>query len=379
MKKGLGFLTLLTILTSCGPSSNSASKDIVNIKRLSADLSPNSSQARIQSSSRVIHKHLKGDENNQAVLLYDYESVFYMTITLENPKAETIDAVQLTSYDPSAKVFVDGVFKPIHYDNGSRIVNWSQEDPYEKVIQINSSLNSNENFVEITDLKVNGKWQNEDLHNNTLYIKRVAKDGFSFQFIHNTFKEYVFKFNTDENVSKINVDGAVRREDGSYAAVKNGLISWSYIYNIDGTEYVKTGSKEVVLFKMVDTYNWYGDDGTHLSPDNTENILASFKHTLQKSQSNSSVYYIWVRIVEGTDVGIDYIVLSSGGKDYTLDRQIPGWHYPCYKIENFSDSYLKDEIVLKVGGMDHRYTKEDLLMPEGARIGFDDWFFDIAR
>lgn len=385
MKKSLSFLTLLMILTSCGPSSNSASsdsssantlKDIVNIRRLSADLSPNYSQARIQSASRTIHKNLKDGEDSQAVLLYDYESVFYMTITLENPKAETIDAIQLTSYDPSATVFVDGVFKPIHYDNGSRIVNWSQEDPYEKVIQISSSLNSNENFVEITDLKVNGKWQNEELHNNTLFIKRVVQNAFSFVMIHNAYNEYKFKFNFDENVSNIIVNGAIKNEDGTYSALESGLVSWTYKYNVDGVDYVKTGSKAVTLLKIVDTYNIYSS-GTNTVVDGTESKLASFKHTLKFTPGNyGTSWRIWVKFIEGTDVNSEKVVLSSGGKDYEFPTQLPGYS-PGYDNHYFKEEYLKDEVIIKFGGKEYKYTKDEILVPKTLDYT-EDWAFDLA-
>lgn len=377
MKKNIAILSLLMVLTSCGPSVST--KDMVNIRELSANATPTSSQTGLQSLSRNISKNLKNDGDNQAVLLYDYESIFYLTITLENPKAETIDAIQLTSYDPSAKVFVDGSYKPIHYDNGSRIVNWSQEDPYEKVIQINSSLNNNENFVEITDLKVNGKWQNEELHNNTLYIRRVAQNGFSFSQIHNSFKDYKFKFNTDENVSDIRVDGAVKNQDGTYSAKQNGRISWTFKYNVDGISYLKGGHKDITLLKVVDTYNYYTFLAEATLSDGVEASLASFRHTLGIVHASPSFYRLWVKIIGGTDVDKSSITLTSGEDNFVFNlhriNSTPG--YDCFTFGEAALKNLKDNVVLKVGGMEYNYTKDELLVPSNAHFT-EDWFFDLA-
>ena len=58
---------------------------------------------------------------------------------------------------------------------GGIIMNWAQEDPYEKVFNIKLG-EANEVALGIIDLKINGNWQGEELTNNTLTVLQVEDE-----------------------------------------------------------------------------------------------------------------------------------------------------------------------------------------------------------
>ena len=178
--------------------------------------------------------------HNQYIVMYKSQSEITFTIKLNNPKGESIDAIELTCDDPNAQIMVDGEYKPIQYQDNegvkSRIVNWAQEDPYEKVYYIKTTSMDDINTLRVIDLKVNGEWQNHPLSNDELKIYKMNEEDLKWVFMKNTPEYYQWKFEKSDKISNLVVKLGTELEpdeNGVYTTV-SGKVVWEYDYTFDG-------------------------------------------------------------------------------------------------------------------------------------------------
>lgn len=215
IKAKLSFLSLIMamILTGCGTtindsnsinqsnqtSSKSENTNIVNIERLTGKLNNNKNR-----NINYLANETEEDKNHSYVLIYKSETDIELTITLDNPKASEINAVEITCDDPNSEILIDGEYKKIQYKDSeksetkTRMVNWAQEDPYEKVFKMRTISSDNINTVKIVDLKVNGEWQGEELQNNKLDIYKMDANAYELKVLDNAYGHIDFEFNIND-------------------------------------------------------------------------------------------------------------------------------------------------------------------------------------
>lgn len=215
IKTKLPFLSLIMaiLLTGCGTtindsnsinqsnstSSKSENTNIVNIERLTGKLNNNKNR-----NINYLANETEEDKNHSYVLIYKSETDIELTITLNNPKASEINAVEITCDDPNSEILVDGEYKKIQYKDSeksetkTRMVNWAQEDPYEKVFKMRTISSDNINTVKIVDLKVNGEWQGEELQNNKLDIYKMDANAYELKVLDNAYGHIDFEFNIND-------------------------------------------------------------------------------------------------------------------------------------------------------------------------------------
>ena len=215
IKTKLPFLLLIMamLLTGCGTtindsnsinqsnstSSKSENTNIVNIERLTGKLNNNKNR-----NINCLANETEEDKNHSYVLIYKSETDIELTITLNNPKASEINAVEITCDDPNSEILVDGEYKKIQYKDSeksetkTRMVNWAQEDPYEKVFKMRTISSDNINTVKIVDLKVNGEWQGEELQNNRLDIYKMDANAYELKVLNNAYGHIDFEFNIND-------------------------------------------------------------------------------------------------------------------------------------------------------------------------------------
>ncbi len=215
IKTKLSFLSLIMamLLTGCGTtindsysfnqsnstSSKSENTNIVNIERLTGKLNNNKNR-----NINYLANETEEKKNHSYVLIYKSETDIELTITLNNPKASEINAVEITCDDPNSEILVDGEYKKIQYKDSeksetkTRMVNWAQEDPYEKVFKMRTISSDNINTVKIVDLKVNGEWQGEELQNNRLDIYKMDANAYELKVLDNAYGHIDFEFNIND-------------------------------------------------------------------------------------------------------------------------------------------------------------------------------------
>ena len=163
-------------------------------------------------------------EDNYIIITKDVTDVQF-TITLDNPEAYGIDALRVTCDDPEAQIQVEGEWKPISQEaNGTRVVNWSSEDPYEKTYNIRTTSLEDLYTFKVVDIRLSGhdtflsKQSNStDFGNNELDIYKMDTDAYGIDVVYNTFEEIKFGIKIKEgvtNLSNFKVDGKEPNEEG---------------------------------------------------------------------------------------------------------------------------------------------------------------------
>lgn len=163
-------------------------------------------------------------EDNYIIITKDVTDVQF-TITLDNPEAYGIDALRVTCDDPEAQIQVEGEWKPISQEaNGTRVVNWSSEDPYEKTYNIRTTSLEDLYTFKVVDIRLSGhdtflsKQSNStDFGNNELDIYKMDTDAYELDVVSNTFEEIKFGIKVKEgvtNLSNFKVDGKEPNEEG---------------------------------------------------------------------------------------------------------------------------------------------------------------------
>lgn len=348
-----------------------ASADAVNIANISAEISEDKSTAAnavsvvkaVACNADALSDRINGTTTNedgrQYSLLYLNENYITLKIVLDNPKGKSIDALEFTCEDETAQILVDGTYVNIQRNGNPRVMNWAQEDPYEKTFYIKSTSSQN-STITVSDIKVNGEWQGANLEHNDYGIYRIAQAE-PVTFIYNTFDEYRFKLNTDENFSKLQVNGATKNEDGSYSVTKNGKVTWEFDYSVGGDVFYRSDSKTVEL----------------LEAESNGFKIKSFLHTCNY---NSHFNF---NLTKGTDVDLNEftVTFNNGVNPVTCSKLdgIEGYEGGLY-MHQWGDwgkinilSFISNNYrtaTLHIGGYEYKYNPWQLV--DIAHSWFDD-------
>lgn len=210
------------------------------------------------------HKDYDKDGNGisdyaQYVVMYKSEKHINFTISLDNPKGHSIDAVQLTCDDPNAKIQVfnsDGTFtwELLSQAKDGYVINWASENAYKKTYYLETTAPDAINTLKVVDLKVNGEWQNQALDNDELKIYKMEDEDLSWEFVTNTLTAYKWRMNKSENISdlKVYADGeeVVADENGIYSVDKDCVVEFEYGYTKDGVTAKWNDSREIEVLKI---------------------------------------------------------------------------------------------------------------------------------
>ena len=243
--------TVVLLLTGCN-GVNIPGKTDVNIKRLSASVYDTTEVIQPVSRKNAIDIKYANEEGDSGttlevgeessanyVLIYKDENNIQLTVQLDNPKGESIDALEIACDDESAEILVDGEYKPLNVTANGRVVNWAQEDPYEKTFYLRTISQDDLNTFRVNDIKVNGAWQNKGLDNNELSVYKITKDDLDVKFIANTTEYYECEFIYGEKVSNLNVTASVPEaltwiSTSRVRVTQNCTLNWSYDFTFDG-------------------------------------------------------------------------------------------------------------------------------------------------
>ena len=192
-------------------------------------------------------------------MLFKSETEIQFTITLDNPKAESIDAIELTCDDPKSQILMDGKYENIQYsEDKTIIVNWSQENPYKKTYQIRTTSEETIQTLKVVDIKVNGEWQNKELSNDELKIYKIENNDIAVFTVDNTIEEYSFKVLSCSNVKSYDVifnDRYIEADEtGTYRVNEDGTVRIRYVYDFNGIEVEWEVEKDIELFGFESGY-----------------------------------------------------------------------------------------------------------------------------
>lgn len=258
----------------------------------------------------VQYHNVDANIENQYIVMYKSQSEITFTIKLNNPKGESIDAIELTCDDPNAQIMVDGEYKPIQFNENSegvksRIVNWAQEDPYEKVYYIKTTSMDDINTLRVIDLKVNGEWQNQALSNDELKIYKMEEEDLEWVFMKNTPEYYQWKFKKSDKISNLVVKLGTELEpdeNGVYTTVR-GKVVWEYDYTFDGVTVHWKDERDI------ETVSWVYD----------EEVIKPYGMGLFTFGAGMHTK-VWINSFSGTDLdGLIHINKESDETKYFLE------------------------------------------------------------
>ena len=259
--------TVVLLLTGCN-GVNIPGKTDVNIKRLSASVYDTTEVVQPVSRKNAIDIKYANEEGDSGttlevgeessanyVLIYKDENNIQLTVQLDNPKGESIDALEIACDDESAEILVDGEYKPLNVTANGRVVNWAQEDPYEKTFYLRTISQDDLNTFRVNDIKVKGAWQNKGLDNNELSVYKITKEDLDVRFITNTTEYYECEFIYGEKVSNLNVTASVPEaltwiSTSRVRVTQNCTLNWSYDFTFDGVIKHWKEDKEIELFNI---------------------------------------------------------------------------------------------------------------------------------
>lgn len=243
--------TVVLLLTGCN-GVNIPGKTDVNIKRLSASVYDTTEVVQPVSRKNAIDIKYANEEGDSGttleagkessanyILIYKDENNIQLTVQLDNPKGESIDALEIACDDESAEILVDGEYKPLNVTANGRVVNWAQEDPYEKIFYLKTISQDDLNTFRVNDIKVNGAWQNKGLNNNELSVYKITKEDLDVKFITNTTEYYECEFIYGEKVSNLNVTASIPEaltwiNTSRVRVTQNCTLNWSYDFTFNG-------------------------------------------------------------------------------------------------------------------------------------------------
>jgi hypothetical protein len=374
MKKFSFALIISFALISCGVNTTNS---FVNINRLFSS----TFQSQIEQSEALNYKKAKNpllsnvsSSTTQELILIEEENEIIFTIYLENPKGESVDAIELSSTDEESLVLVDNEYKKIRINGDRRILNWAQEDPYEKTYYLKIFDTSKPVNIEVIDLKVNGVWQNKTLNNNVMEIHKLPQSDYSFSMIHNTFDEYRFSINHSSKIENLVVKEAIQNNDSSYSMRSEGVLEWSFDYVGTNKIIKRSNLKNIEFLKVVETYNIYQIlvNSIRLWEDHDEANIKSFRHT----------FYIdwltrfWIKIVAGTDVNFTQFEVSFDGGNRLLfiqgQNETPGFDL----MDGLPTDFVFSNATIFIGGFEYTYDSQNLILPADTEPG-DNSIFDL--
>lgn len=260
--------TVVLLLTGCN-GVNIPGKTDVNIKRLSASVYDTTEVVKPVSRKNAIDIKYANEEGDSGttlevgeessanyILIYKDENNIQLTVQLDNPKGESIDALEIACDDESAEILVDGEYKPLNVTANGRVVNWAQEDPYEKTFYLRTISQDDLNTFRVNDIKVNGAWQNKGLDNNELSVYKITKDDLDVRFITNTTEYYECEFIYGEKVSNLNVTASIPEaltwiNTSRVRVTQNCTLNWSYDFTFDGVVRSWKDDIDVELFNSI--------------------------------------------------------------------------------------------------------------------------------
>ena len=242
------------LVTLCGLTS--CKKASVNIKTISAaveaaptKLSANKTNGGLIKLGNSDNEEPAVVEHTQYIVMYKSEKDIKFTIELDNPKGHAIDAVELRCDDVNATILVDGNWEKISSKDGY-VVNWASENAYKKTYYLQTISQERLSTLTVSDIKINGKWQNAALDNNALKIYKMSDSDLKWEFVKNVPEYYEWRFVTSENVSNIQEMGAELTENGTYKAKKNGVVQYIWDYTFNGETVTWDGEKNIVLLEF---------------------------------------------------------------------------------------------------------------------------------
>ncbi len=214
--------------------------------------------------------HESAENNNQYIVIYKSISQIKFTIKLDNPEAYGIDAIRLSCDDANALIKIEGSWKEISVESdGTRIVNWSSEDAYEKTYDIKLTSTEYLSTLSVKDIRLAGhqNFQSKesnvyDLGKNELKIYKMNDTDITFKTIYNkptseTTGEYCWKFETADNISDIEVDGLTPNEHGEYVITEDQTVKYTFYIEFDGVKLKWNYEKEIRVYKISSSQTAY--------------------------------------------------------------------------------------------------------------------------
>ena len=328
-------------------------------------------------------------KEGQYVLMFKSDYEFSFTVTLNNPKAEAIDAIEISCDDPNGQIKVDGEYKNIQYMENSkgiktRIVNWSQEDPYEKTFYIRSKTQMDVSSLKIIDIKVNGEWQRQELKNDELKIYKMDDNDLTWQFVNNTFNGYKWNFKKSDKITDLIVyaddEQIYPDKNGDYCVKKDCNIIWQIEYTNGDIKAKTVKSRFIEVLEIVETYNSYYVSDFEIVEDHHEAVLASLKYTY-----SSNYERFFFKINKGTDVNLDSIgvILYKNGKAiYGIDNEHGDDVFiECSSMQHAAPGYYIfgefsfDFIKIKIGNYIYEFKAKDIKLDTDLYYPGDDTIF----
>ena len=198
---------------------NPVTENVVKIKKI--DVNENQSQVQNIKARNIKKANDDSTEELNYTIITRPQSEVQFTITLDNPKAYGINALEISCDDENAEIMIEGEYKKI---SDYSIVLWSSENAYEKTYNIKTDSLDELTSFKVTDIRLEGetKFQSEltnstDLGNNELQIYKMDTDAYELDVVSNTFEEIKFGIKVKEgvtNLSNFKVDGKEPDENG---------------------------------------------------------------------------------------------------------------------------------------------------------------------
>ena len=274
-------IALLLTVVSCkkDESKNNTNIDtdtpIVNIKSLSAK---QGSINNVKSRRNLVKTEADNSSADdiktnitQYIVMYKTETDISFTITLDNPKGESIDAVELVCDDKDAQIYISGEWEYLSDRPEGYVVNWASENAYKKTYYFKTVSRESINTLKVTDIKVNGQWQKRSLSNNELKIYKMDATDLQVSTIKNTEEMYYGRVTYSDKIRNItlkayNDDGSEMKGfelvsdkgDGfdniiDFKMPVNGVVKWSYTLVEDEAEITWNDEKKIELMEIIYT------------------------------------------------------------------------------------------------------------------------------
>ena len=215
---------------------NPVTENVVKIKKI--DVNENQSQVQNIKARNIKKANDDSTEELNYTIITRPQSEVQFTITLDNPKAYGINALEISCDDENAEIMIEGEYKKI---SDYSIVLWSSENAYEKTYNIKTDSLDELTTFKVTDIRLEGetKFQSEltnstDLGNNELQIYKMDTDAYTLNVIENTFEYIKFNFNVKDKykdiISNIRIKGLESDEHGVYFLTKKQKVEIEYDY-----------------------------------------------------------------------------------------------------------------------------------------------------
>ena len=281
-------------------SEQTIENNLVKIKSISVNEKNNT-----QLKARV--RNQKGNENSNFTVITKEQSDVQFTITLDNPEAFGIDALRIYCDDINAQIQVEGEWKKIAQENdGTRVVNWSSEDPYEKTYNIRTTSLVDLVSFKVVDIRLAGhetflskQSKSTDFGNNELLIYKMDTDAYDLDIVSNSFKRIKFGIKIKENVTNLSnfrVNGEEANSEGYWEIIKEEEnIEVSYDFEL--VNGIKLNRKDIKYIGPILPKAW-NDNETKYRKENC-NVVLSPKNDNQKSakdcMNSEDILYIDLR------------------------------------------------------------------------------------